>query len=272
MARSSAPAGEQTTPRFRVALNYALAGDLRYLSHHDELRMLTRALVRARWPLRYSRGFNPIPRLTLTLPRSVGTASECQLALVELREERAVRGLRDSLTATLPTGCTLKGLSAAVPRGKPHAVGVEYSAELNPVDARTIAPRVRALLQKAELTVQRARHDGRSQEPLDIRPLIETLVRDGSVLRMRLRIHQQRTARPSEILMALGLPAGARDVCVRRTEVIWDMELSDSGAGPTDPKDTDLGNTDEIDNHGDSKEEPQGEKTPASPRQGRADR
>ena len=108
MAWSRAPAGEQTAPCFRVALSYALNGELRYLSHRDELRMLTRALVRARWPLRYSRGFNPIPRLTLTLPRSVGTASECQLALVELREKyglqctRIGRVSRDSLAAVFP--------------------------------------------------------------------------------------------------------------------------------------------------------------------------
>ena len=38
-----------------VALCFALDGALRFLSHHDELRMLTRALRRARWPLAASR-------------------------------------------------------------------------------------------------------------------------------------------------------------------------------------------------------------------------
>jgi hypothetical protein len=49
MAASAAHAGSacHAGPAFRVAFEYALSGDLAYLSHRDELRMLRRALVRA---------------------------------------------------------------------------------------------------------------------------------------------------------------------------------------------------------------------------------
>lgn len=257
MCAASAPESAQAPPRVRVALSYALDGDLRYLSHHDEMRMLTRALVRARWPLRYSQGFNPIPRLALPLPRSVGTASECQLALVELREERAAHELKDSLAATLPADCRLTGLNAPASSGKPHAIGVEYRVALDPADARTAASRLQPLLHRGAVTVQRDDGAGRPPRTLDIRPFIETLALDGSVLRMRLKIQQQRTARPSEILKELGLPADAGDNRVRRTEVIWDMELSGLRADPAAPKGTYLGDPEEI-----SKQE-KGEEAPA---------
>ncbi|MBU0616609.1 MAG: DUF2344 domain-containing protein, partial [Planctomycetes bacterium] len=44
----------EVTGRHAVACCFALGGDLRLLSHHDELRMLARALRRAGWPLAYS--------------------------------------------------------------------------------------------------------------------------------------------------------------------------------------------------------------------------
>ncbi len=81
VAQSSATTGAAAAPcgagRLRAALEFALAGDLRFLAHHDELRLLTRALVRAGWPLAYSQGFNPRPRLVLPLPRGNWRSSSC---------------------------------------------------------------------------------------------------------------------------------------------------------------------------------------------------
>ncbi|MCK4342628.1 MAG: TIGR03936 family radical SAM-associated protein, partial [Phycisphaerae bacterium] len=108
---TTAPAGE----RFRVAMEYALGGDLRFLSHHDELRLLARAVVRARWPVAYSRGFNPLPRLVVPLPRSLGTAAECQLALVDLGVPRRPEDLFASLSSALPAGCRLLRIIAPAP-------------------------------------------------------------------------------------------------------------------------------------------------------------
>ena len=55
--------------RIRLALWFAIAGDLRYLSHRDTMRAWQRVFVRAQMPLRYSQGFNPHLRFSLPLPR-----------------------------------------------------------------------------------------------------------------------------------------------------------------------------------------------------------
>ena len=83
--------------RHAATMCYSLDGDLRFISHHDELRMLVRALTRARWPLAYSQGFNPKPRVVIPLPRSVGMASECVRATVQLKEPAATTELFDQL-------------------------------------------------------------------------------------------------------------------------------------------------------------------------------
>ncbi|MBN2448399.1 MAG: DUF2344 domain-containing protein, partial [Phycisphaerae bacterium] len=112
-----APASTGKTP---VAVEYALTGDLRFLSHHDEMRMLARAAIRARWPIAYSGGFNPIPRLSIALPRPVGLASQCQLAMIQLTHPRPADELRSTLNQSLPRGCSVTHLNIPGPSRAPQ--------------------------------------------------------------------------------------------------------------------------------------------------------
>jgi radical SAM-linked protein len=235
--------------RHRVAIRYAMRDDLRYLSHHDEMRMLSRALVRAGWPLRFSQGFNPTPHLSIPLPRSVGMASECQWALVEMREPGCPQSLYDNLAAVLPRGCVLQRIIAPVAPGTPHAAQVEYAVELDPPDVPGVAPRLGRFMDLEQVVVRRDLGRGRPARVLDIRPPIEELSLDGPVLRMRLRCLEQGTVRPYEILTELGLAADAYSNRVCRTEVRLDLELAEPGDGLGAPRGLNLGTTEETTNY-----------------------
>ncbi len=218
--------------RSRVALEFAVTGDVRFLAHHDELRMLLRALVRARWPLAYSRGFNPRPHLAVPLPRSVGTAADRQLALTDLAAPRPPDELFASLARQLPAGHRLLRVVAPAPRVTPHAQTACYEIELGPTDAAGLAPRLRELLARPTVVVQRYYGPRKAARPIDIRPYIEQLQLDGPRLRLVLRCRDQRTARPSEVINELGLAAEAYNHRLRRASVQWDIELSGPEAGP----------------------------------------
>lgn len=239
---SAAPA-----QRFRVAVELGIGGDLRYLSHHDELRMLARALVRARWPVAYSQGYNPLPRVVLPLPRSVGTASACQWALIDLCEPRSPAGLCETLAGTLPPDCTLCRVIAPAPRATPHPQRVSYQVELAPVQGDQLERRIGELLAATEIRVMRRLGPKRPARPINIRPYIENIVWDGQGLCMRLVYEQQRSARPSEILTALGLAADRYNHRVRRTEVEWDIELTGPTQRPAAPERKRLGKEQEDD-------------------------
>ena len=71
--RSEDPSGR---PRYRYRGRFTKGGRLRFLSHLDLYRLLTRALRRARINLVYSQGFNPKPRIGFGPALSVGVASE----------------------------------------------------------------------------------------------------------------------------------------------------------------------------------------------------
>jgi radical SAM-linked protein len=220
------PPAPARPPAFRVAFQYALRGELHYLSHRDELRMLRRALLRAGWPLRFSRGYNPMPWISVPLPRRVGLASDCQLALTELSEPRSAPGLWDSLAAALPEACHLRALNAPAPPGTPHPQAAEYAVTLPPQAARAVAPAVERWQTIWE--TDEWRRSGEADSPLtpECQQYLERVAWDGSELRLRLRFVEQRTARPSEVLTEFGLAPDAGGYAVRLCEVAWNIEFS----------------------------------------------
>lgn len=214
------------TARPRAALVYALGGDLRFLSHRDEMRMLERALVRSGWPLRWSQGFNPKPRISVLLPRSVGMASDCQCALIGLTSLRPQVGLRESLRRNLPAGVDLFGLLIPATERTPRPCAVLYAVELEPRECGQAADRMALLLASPEVRVPRRPQPGRPPMTVDVRPCVDALNLTGRTLWMRLTFDGQRSARPTEILSALGLDSERLAHRVRRTEVTWNIPLA----------------------------------------------
>jgi radical SAM-linked protein len=212
--------------RPRALLVYSLGGDLRFLSHRDEMRMLERALVRSGWPLRWSQGFNPQPRISVLLPRSVGMASDCQHALIGLTVLRPEIELRDSLARTLPAGVDLRALRVPAVERTPRPCAVLYAVELEPPECEQVAGRLTLLLASHELRVSRRPAPGKPEKTVDVRPYLVSLNLAGRTLWMRLTFDGQRSARPTEILSALGLDGERLPHRIRRAEITWNMPLT----------------------------------------------
>jgi len=229
-AAPDAMSGGPTEPAAgRVALEYDVTGDLRFLSHHDELRMLTRALVRARWPLAWSHGFNPRPRVVVPLPRSVGMAADAQLALVDLEQPCWMDELRGRLAAVLPTACVLRRVTGARPRVVPQAQRVHYEVEIERHDVVRAESRLPGLLAAQSLLVQRGDGLHQAVRTLDVRRFVQTVELEGALLRLSLAVEGQQSARPSEILQELGLDRGRYGARVRRVAVQWNIEFAGPG-------------------------------------------
>lgn len=223
---SSAVPAQREQPRIRAALMFGIEGDLKYLSHHDEMRMLTRAMIRAAWPLAYSQGFNPQPRLTLPLPRAVGTASAAELAVVDLTHAADAATLRAALSAQMPADAPIHAVAVPMSPGTPHPEAVEYEVELNAEDVARVGEKLDATLAADRLELMRQYGSGKPPRRIDVRPLIERLSLEGSRLVMRLRFEAQGTARPGEVLECLGVAAGEYEHRIRRSRVEWDKQIA----------------------------------------------
>jgi radical SAM-linked protein len=203
----------------RLRLTFAKREAIRFIAHLDLQRTWERTLRRARIPLAHTAGFNPRPRLGFAAPLGLGAVGEQELLDVWLREPRTPAAAATAIRASLPPGLDLLAVEQ-VPLDAPTLAsrvrGAAYRAELwhdEPLDRATVEERVRALLARESIPRQRERV-GKSLQRYDLRPTvldISVLVWDDAAERrwlgMRLRAGSEVTGRPQDVLAELGLEA-----------------------------------------------------------------
>jgi radical SAM-linked protein len=188
--------------RERVRIRFTKQDDLRWLSHHDLVRAWERLLRRAAVPMGMTEGFHPKPRMNFPSALAVGISGLDELVEIELSEPWSAEKLREALLPHLPPGLSV-GTIEVMPfeRGKVQAVEVEFQATLPAGREAVAAERIQWLEAQSLYKIKR---EGRAA-PLDLRPLIAHLAIHEGVLSMRLRLDRQGSARPREVLAALGL-------------------------------------------------------------------
>ena len=94
-----------------LSMFFGISGNLRFLSHRETFKMLERALVRCGLSICYSQGFNPRPKMSLPLPRTVGIASDSELMTVRVDDNNLnIDSFDKSIQAELPQGFEIKKL------------------------------------------------------------------------------------------------------------------------------------------------------------------
>jgi radical SAM-linked protein len=133
---------------------------------------------------------------------AVGIAGLDEMVEIELSLAWSAEELQTALAPHLPPGLVIRHVEV-MPEGsrKAQATGVDFETPLPAERLTSAAERIVWLLAQASYPIQR---EGRAT-PLDLRPLIEQLTLSDGVLRMRLRVDRQGSARPREVLAALGL-------------------------------------------------------------------
>jgi radical SAM-linked protein len=188
---------------FCYRLRFAKEGPSRFLSHHDLLRSLERALRRSSLPLRMSAGFNPHPRLSLPTALGIGIESRAEVAEIELDQWVSPREVQRRLAPQLPAGVSLAGVELTSRRDRARIASVTYEIAV-PADRLPAADALADLLARPEIPMER--RTDKWCKVVDIRRyLVDLRVAEGR-LRARIRVTDTGTARPEEVLAALGLP------------------------------------------------------------------
>ena len=207
--------------RHRYVVDFAVDGDIRFLSHNDMVRMFSRACARAGLPVRYSEGFNPRMRLMLPLPRPVGQSSDVERLIVELDEPIAAEELLERLGHQVPAGVTLRKAAALAATESCTPIRVRYRTRLIHLDVEAISLRARSLLDSGSIRITRVRHkDGRSKT-VDIRQFIDDIVVDDEGISMSLQTTHAGSTTPAEVCAALGLDTDPINHLTRRVEIQW---------------------------------------------------
>ena len=191
--------------RENIRIRFRKEGDVRFISHHDLMRVFERALRRAEIPVAMSEGYNPRPRMSFPAALSVGQTGLNEVVDVGLSDWIRPSELRGRLQSRLPEGMSLRSIEIVSSNPNRQPTELVYRVPLlnghGPVE-----PRIDELLSREEVTVLRKRKN--KSKKVEIRQFIEALRFDGESLTMLLRFTNHGTARPEEVLEALGLREG----------------------------------------------------------------
>jgi radical SAM-linked protein len=195
------------TTATKLRLRFAKTGTLRLVSHHDMMRCLERLARRGAIPLAMTQGYTPRPRIVFALALGVGIEARNEVVDLELSEPSEPADILRRLVAASPAG--LQWLSAQpLPAGAPapRPTAAKYSLVV-PAE-RLIQARadLSALLGSPTCFITRRRPDRDREYRLDIRAfLLDADLTGEGLLRLRLRVAPDGSARPEEVLECLRL-------------------------------------------------------------------
>jgi radical SAM-linked protein len=204
--------------RQRVRIRFAKQGDLRQIGHRDLMRTWERLFRRAGISLAMSEGFHPKPKMMFPSALAVGIEGLDEVLEIELGEEHEPARLEAAIRSQAPPGLVVHGIETLPTSGrKTQLRGMTFTVEVPHERHSTVKERAGWLLAQGSYVVNR---EGRA-EPLELRPLIDELSLDGDgTLSIRLRVAGDGSARPREVLAALGLAdLEAQGIVMRRTAV-----------------------------------------------------
>lgn len=208
--------------RYKVAFRFATEDDLRFISHHDMMRLFEKALSRAQLPVKFSEGFNPRPKLSLPLPRPVGIASEADLLVVEFAEPIEPAEALRLLAKQMPANLILAQALAIQGKRTPQPRRVDYTMTLRSEDVTKAVDALQRLLAAETWPIQRQASAGKPVKTLDLRPCVIDASIADEVLQWSLQVSGGGSIRPGEFLTAIALNPAKYHHHLRRTAAAWD--------------------------------------------------
>jgi radical SAM-linked protein len=188
--------------RHRVRIRFSKRGDLRLISHRDLLRTWERLFRRAQIRLCQTEGFHPKPKMMFPTALAVGIEGLDEVLEIELPRPYSADELTQAITPQLPPGLELVGIELLPETArKARAHTITFEVDVPPDRQSAVGERIERLLAETSHEIKR---EGRAK-PLDLRRLIEELRLEEGTLVMRLRVDGDGSARPRELLAALGL-------------------------------------------------------------------
>lgn len=196
---------------FSYRARFSKTGKLRFLSHHDLARAIERLLRRSGLPLRMTEGFNPHPIIAFPTALGVGIESTDEVFEFELSSWVAPRAIERALAEQCPEGLAISGVETFDRKKRSFVDFVEYEATC---PGQTANLPIEAFLAKTEHRIDRVSDKG--TRSIDLRPYVMALDVEGDVVYLRIKITDSGTAKPDEVLRALGIEIRG-DVRIRKT-------------------------------------------------------
>jgi radical SAM family uncharacterized protein/radical SAM-linked protein len=189
----------QDKPVQRVRLRLKRSGNMRFISHLDQIELVRKAVRRSGIKLAYTSGFHPQPRISFGPAVSVGHESECEYVEIALKGRMDPDKLAKDISCQLPRGYEImeaKRTPVFFPSVDALLNLVEYAIDINVEQAA-----IDSFLSRQELVVEKTKKGKISR--IDVKPLIKGIKNDGGRLYIQLRFGPNKTVKPEKIIQLL---------------------------------------------------------------------
>ena len=195
----------------RLRFRFRKVGRLRYVSHLELVRTVSKAATRAGIPCWFTQGFNPVPKIVFGTPMSVGMESECEFVELRLTERVEPADALERLNAATPAELTF--LEAYYPDNKlTDQCFAQYEVLVRTdKDAENLADAFRRLLSDPNLTCRNLTHGKASERVVGRQTGDATVVATGKNalrLTMTLGTSQGEFLNPDYVMIALDQATG----------------------------------------------------------------
>ncbi|MBN2133042.1 MAG: DUF2344 domain-containing protein [Sedimentisphaerales bacterium] len=223
-----------------AAVWFRLDGRLRFLSHAETMRLWQRVCVRAGICVQYTEGFNPHPKMSLPLPRAVGVASDDELLVLRLRDERGLPNgpegpvscaawevqMKETLGRVVPEGIEVVSVRLMASKVSFRCGSAVYALPLHgsgPERADERNKKVERVLTSECLTVERKSPKSRGARLIDVRPFLKSIELKDDCLTVECEVTASGSVRVDEMMRILGVEADDLAGPIRRTRVQWSL-------------------------------------------------
>lgn len=180
--------------------------------------MLQRACTRAGLDMMYSKGFNPRPKLSLPLPRTVGVESENDVLFVKLRS--SPENPEKLLSRELPEGCAITEICYPHSTRTPQPASVVYFIPVKDSARGGLDGKIEQVLNRESIIIHRPHKKGKSKKK-EVRGFIEFIELQGNKITAGCRVTDRGSVRVDELMSLLEIKTEDLDGAVTRTCTKW---------------------------------------------------
>ena len=209
----------------KVEIRFEKREALRFISHHDLMRAVARAVRRAALPVRLSEGFNPRPRIVFPVALEVGVVSLDEAAEIEFTQCLSTQEVLARLSSVFHPALALKAVkNLPLRRAARIPIRIRYRLHLKEAEIQVEPLPLQELLRAETLPFSRPRE--KRIQKVDLKPaLLDASAGDEGDLWVDVRPGPKGSVRPLEVLSLLLHTPLSKLKHVRITKVL--MELSE---------------------------------------------
>ncbi len=220
-------------------IRFAKRGPVRFISHRDVARAFERAFRIAELPLAFSSGFSPHPKVSFGPALAVGYESDAEYLDVELTRPMPADDLVAAVTAGLPEGMAVTGITHLADRApslQEEISSLGYRVTVGGTTPEALAAAVEAFRSAPEIRVPVSRKGVQSVD--DIRPSVLAIAVAGpDVLDVEVAT-RPRTLRVADVVTGLRTMS-AEAASLEELRVLRTRQWIERGGARCEPLDVD---------------------------------